>query len=88
MRILKGLSRHSNLSKNFKMLTDNLMVKRSIEGIDKSIGEGSSHSSGSYTKRNKYYILNIDNKDDEVKLATYKSRNSNSKTDQTATIHA
>jgi len=79
MRVLRALSRRSNLSKDFTKLTENLMIRKSAEGVDKSIGEDTSHSSGSYTSKRKYYILNIDNtnKDDEVAVATYKSRSSN-----------
>ena len=48
-------------------------LSQGIEGIDKSIGEETSHSAGSFTKKRNYYILNIDNtKEDEINLATYK----------------
>ncbi len=55
------------------------MIRQSVEGIDKSIGEDTSHSSGSYTSKRKYYILNIDNtnKDKDIAVATIKSRSSN-----------
>ena len=79
MRVLRGISRRSNLSKDFKSLTEKLMIRQSVEGIDKSIGEDTSHSSGSYTSKRKYYILNIDNtnKDKDIAVATIKSRSSN-----------
>lgn len=74
-KTMYGTSR-LRLSKDFKALTKNVMAHRvSVEGVDKSIGEETSHSSGSYTRsRRKCYILNIDNtKDETVNLATYKS---------------
>ena len=47
-------------------LTANLKSQEGIvEGVDKSIGEDTSHSSGSFTNKRKYYILNIDNTKDE-----------------------
>ena len=63
------------LSKEFKALTKDVMNRASVQGVDKSIGEETSHSSGSYTRsRRKCYILNIDNtKEEGVNLATYKS---------------
>lgn len=64
------------LSKEFRAMTKNVMGRTtSVEGVDKSIGEESSHSSGHYTRsRRKCYILNIDNtKDEGVHLDTYNS---------------
>ena len=79
---MKKLSKYNRrgklkLSKDFKALTRNVMMEKhssqGIEGIDKSIGEETSHSAGSFTKKRNYYILNIDNtKEDEINLATYK----------------
>ena len=48
----------------------------SVEGVDKSIGEDISHSSRSFTNKNpkqqrKYYILNIDNSNNNgIQLAS------------------
>ena len=51
-------------------------IRRSVEGVDKSIGEDTSHSSGSYTSKRKYYILNIDNTKNNGPKLDYKSRSS------------
>lgn len=46
---LKSIPRRSNLSKDFKNMTDDLIAQRSVEGVDKSIGEDTDRSSqGSY----------------------------------------
>lgn len=62
-RALRALSRRSNLSKDFKSMTEDLVPSEEVEGVDKSIGDDTSqHSSGgSYDPNRKYYILNIDN---------------------------
>ena len=58
-------------------LTNNLKSQHdsavgAVEGVDKSIGEDTSHSSGSFTNKRKYYILNIDNtNEDGVHPLTY-----------------
>ena len=61
-----ALQKKKDLTKNFRRLSQNLMGQHeSVEGVDKSIGEDTSHSSGSFTNKRKYYILNIDNTNEE-----------------------
>ena len=73
---LRAIPRRSNLSKDFKNMTDDLIAQRSVEGVDKSIGEDTDRSSqGSYETKRKYYILNIDNTaNEEAPVVSFDSK--------------
>ena len=61
--------KQKNLTKELMALTNDLKSQEcAVEGVDKSIGEDTSHSSGSFTNKRKYYILNIDNTNDDASI--------------------